>query len=43
MNLAAVVALFPTASGDYGEANMLEFEQLLWEVTENFWLLSSQN
>lgn len=33
----------PAASGDYGQANPLECEQLLWEVIENFWLLSSQN
>lgn len=41
MNLAAVVAPLPFTSGDCGQANVLKFEQLWWEVMENCWLLSS--
>lgn len=43
MNLTVVVALLPSTSGDYGQANMLEFEQLWWEEMENCWPSSSQN
>lgn len=43
MNLAAVVAPLPSTSGDYGQANTLEFEQLWWEETENCWPFNSQN
>ena len=43
MNLAAVTAPLPSTSGDYGQANMLEFERALVGKMENCWPLSSQN
>lgn len=40
MNLAAVVVPSPTTSGDYQQANVLEFKKLWWEVKEDVGFLA---